>query len=54
VKFILNDKGERIKQAYPGQAVIISGFKTFPDVGLPLYVVKNPDEATFIINQRQK
>lgn len=50
VKFMLNDKGFRIKKAYPGQAVIVSGFKDFPDVGHPLYVVNNPDEATFIIN----
>lgn len=48
---MINDKGDRIQKAYPGQAVIVAGFKDFPDVGIPLYVVNNPDEAKFIISQ---
>jgi translation initiation factor IF-2 len=39
VKFMMNDKGQQINEAYPGEAVYIGGFKHFPDVGNPLYVV---------------
>ncbi len=46
---MLNDKGVAVKQAYPGEAVHMVGFKGFPDVGSPLYVVKSTEEARFII-----
>jgi hypothetical protein len=49
---MLNDHGEKIPEALPGHSVIVAGFKNPPEVGLPLYVVKNPDEAKFIIAQR--
>ena len=49
VKFMLNDRGETIKEAFPGEAVYIGGFKHFPDVGNPLYVVKDLKEASFIV-----
>ena len=35
-----------MRLAYPGEAVHIVGFKHFPDVGNPLYVVKSIEEAT--------
>jgi hypothetical protein len=46
-----NDKGQSIKKAFPGQAVHVVGFKAFPDVGNPLYVVENSEEAKFIIDK---
>jgi len=41
VRFMMNDKGQQVTEAYPGEAVYIGGFKHFPDVGNPLYVVKD-------------
>lgn len=49
VRFMINDLGQSIKQAFPGQAVKMGGFKTYPDVGNPLYAVVNHDEAKFIV-----
>lgn len=40
VRFMMNDRFEQIKVAYPGEAVHVGGFKHFPEVGNPLYVVK--------------
>ena len=48
VRYMLDDFGNKITKAFPGQAVTVSGFKTIPDVGQPLYVVKSPEEAEFI------
>ncbi len=53
VRFMMNDKREHIKIAYPGEAVHLVGFKHFPEVGNPLYVVKNIEEAKFIISKKQ-
>jgi hypothetical protein len=39
-----------VKEVYPGQAVKLGGFKAFPDVGNPLYAVKDHEEAQFIVN----
>lgn len=50
---MMNDRGETVKIAYPGEAVHMVGFKHFPDVGNPLYVVTTPEEAKFIINKKQ-
>lgn len=36
-RFMLNDQGKNVKEATPGQAVKLGGFKTYPDVGTPLY-----------------
>ena len=47
----MNDKGAQVKKAYPGEAVHMVGFNQFPDVGNPLYVVKNREEAKFIIDR---
>jgi hypothetical protein len=46
-----NDQGMNIKEAYPGQAVLLGGFRHFPDVGAPLYACKQHDEALFMISR---
>lgn len=50
-RFMVNDLGQNVKEAFPGQAVHIGGFKHFPEVGNPLYVVKSPAEVRFIIDR---
>lgn len=50
VRFMINDAGKQVKEVYPGQAVKLGGFKNFPDVGNPLYAVKDHEEAQFIVN----
>ena len=45
VRFMINDQGKQVKEVYPGQAVKLGGFKSFPDVGAPLYAVKDHEEA---------
>ena len=40
VRLIMNDMGKQLKEAYPGEAVHLTGFKSMPEVGNPLYVVK--------------
>ena len=47
----MNDKGDHVDKAYPGEAVHIHGFKQFPDVGTPLYVVKSEKDAKFILER---
>ena len=54
VRFMVNDRGQPVKEAYPGEAVYVGGFKHFPDVGNPLYVVKDSKESSFIIQHVQK
>lgn len=41
IRLIMNDRGEHVQEAFPGEAVHIKGFKEMPEVGNPLYVVKN-------------
>eukprot|EP00347_Sterkiella_histriomuscorum_P003228 403365101 len=53
VRFMRNDQGKNVKSAYPGQAVHLAGFKSFPEVGLPLYACKNHEEAQFMANRIQ-
>lgn len=50
VRFMINDQGKHVKEVLPGQAVKLGGFKSFPDVGAPLYAVKDHEEAQFIVN----
>ena len=50
VKFMKDDNGKPIKEAFPGQAVHIGGFKAFPEVGSPLYVVEDLKEANMIVD----
>ena len=49
-----DDNGKIVKVAYPGQAVHISGFKEFPEVGSPLYVVDDHKEANIIVDTLKK
>jgi len=46
-----NDHNQPVKEAYPGEAVHLVGFKHFPDVGNPLYVVSGTEEARFIVSR---
>lgn len=48
VRFMKNDQGKNVKIAYPGEAVHLAGFKSFPEVGSPLYACKDHDETVFI------
>ena len=48
---MINDKGQHVKEAKPGQAVHLGGFREFPEVGNPLYSVKDHTEAQFIITR---
>ena len=57
VKFMKDDGGRVVQQAFPGQAVHIGGFKEFPEVGNPLYAVEGHKEANIIVStlkQREK
>lgn len=45
-----DDNSKIVKIAYPGQAVHVSGFKHFPEVGSPLYVVDDHKEANIIVD----
>ena len=49
-----DDNGRVINEAFPGQAVHIGGFKQFPEVGNPLYVVENHKEANMIVSTLQQ
>ena len=51
VRYLMNDMGKHIAEAFPGEAVHMTGFKEIPDVGNPLYVVKNQEESNFIISR---
>ena len=51
VRFMKNDSGMNIKEAFPGQAVHLGGFRHFPDVGSPLYACQDHEEAQFISNK---
>lgn len=46
---MFNDLGKSVKEAPPGYAVKLGGFKTYPDVGTPLYKVSSHNEAKFIV-----
>ena len=49
VRFMKDDNGRNVLEAFPGQAVHIGGFKNFPEVGNPLYAVENHREANMIV-----
>jgi translation initiation factor IF-2 len=49
VRFIKDDDGKNISEAFPGQAVHIGGFKVVPEAGNPLYCVENHKEANMIV-----
>ena len=50
LKQMKDDNSKIVKIAYPGQAVHVSGFKHFPEVGSPLYVVDDHKEANIIVD----
>ena len=54
VRFMKDDNGRNIQEAFPGQAVHLGGFKSFPEVGHPLYVVENHKEANMIVDTLKK
>lgn len=54
VRFMRDDNGRNIHEAFPGQAVHLGGFKQFPEVGNPLYVVENHKEANMIVQTLQQ
>ena len=37
----MNDQGKQVSEAHPGEAVLLAGFKQYPEVGLPLYAVES-------------
>ncbi len=45
VRDIVNDRGERIEEAFPSMPVAISGINDVPDAGDKFYVVKDLSEA---------
>jgi hypothetical protein len=49
-----DDNGRNVTQAFPGQAVHLGGFKHFPEVGNPLYVVEDQKEARMIVQTLQR
>ena len=52
VRFMKNDRGLQVNEAYPGQAVTITaGFKHVPEIGHPLYAVSSHEEALFMTNK---
>ena len=53
-RFMVNDLGQNVKEAFPGEAVHIGGFKHFPEVGNPLYVVNSPSEVRLIVERMKQ
>jgi len=53
VRDIANDRGDRIKEAYPSTPVQISGIDEIPDAGDKFYVVKNLRQAQEAAEQRR-
>lgn len=49
IKFMKDDASRMVTEAFPGQAVHIGGFKDFPEVGNPLYAVKDASETNIIV-----
>ncbi len=54
IKVMINDKGERIKEALPSLPVEISGFSTTVDAGDSFIVVKNEIKANELIEYRKQ
>ena len=53
-RFMINDRGQNVQEAYPGEAVHIGGFKHFPEVGNPLYVVSSQSEVKLIVERMRQ
>ncbi len=54
VKALLDDSGNRVNEALPGDAVSILGFCDVPEVGTQIEVVKNQGEAKKLAQQYQR
>ncbi len=54
VRTIYNDKGEKIKEAYPSMPVEITGFDNIPNAGDPFNVTSTEKEAKIIALKRQE
>ncbi len=52
IKGMVNDKGERIKEALPGSPVEVLGFNELPNVGDDLVEMKNDREAKKLSDER--
>jgi len=54
VRDITNDRGERVKSAYPSTPVHISGLDVLPDAGDRFFIVKNARQAQEAAEQRRQ
>ena len=54
VKALLNDKGERVKNAIVSQPVEVIGFNNVPDAGDTMYVIQNEQHAKRIVEEVRK
>ena len=54
VRYMLNDQRMHVKEAYPGQAVHIGGFKHLPDVGSPLYRVEDHAQGVMMVGELRR
>jgi translation initiation factor IF-2 len=52
VRDIVDDRGERLDQAYPSQPVAVSGLSDVPDAGDKFYVVKSLKDAETAASER--
>ena len=53
IRALVNDKGQRVKEAMPATPVKIVGLSGLPDAGAEFTVVKNDKEARELSEQRQ-
>jgi translation initiation factor IF-2 len=53
IKTILNDQGEFLKEAVPGDAVRIVGIPKVPKAGDQIFEVPNEKKASFILQQKK-
>ena len=53
IRALVNDKGQRVKEATPSMPVKIVGLSGLPDAGEEFVVMKNEKEARVLMEQRQ-
>jgi len=54
IKALLDDSGNRVQEALPGDAVSILGFCDLPEVGTQIEIVKNQGQAKKLVQQYQR
>ena len=54
IKALLNDVGQRVPHAQPGEAISIMGFCQVPEVGTQIEVAKNQGEARKLAKQHEQ